>query len=139
MSIDKNNLTNFQRIFRNEKEVKQQTANGNSLPTTDPISSVFNAIHSLELPDQSPSKGGSAIVCNPLLLGSLSHDEAKGNTSTTNNRNNSSVSDSLNEKVSNTSIHIDQIFTDPNDQVRTNSIDQGISISSHKIKVIFYL
>lgn len=129
MPIDKNNLTNFQQIFRNEKEVKQQISNGNTPTTTDPTSSVFNAVHSLEVSEQPHSKSSknnkpslsTAIACNPLLLSSLSHEPIKSNTSTTNNRNNSSVSDSLNEKISNTSIHIDQIFTDPNDQVRKSA------------------
>ena len=88
---------------------------------------MFNAVHSLEVSGQSSSNpsenhqssiAAATIACNPLLLGSLSHDPSKGNPSNGNHWNHSSVSDSLNEKTSNTSIHIDQIFNNADDQVR---------------------
>lgn len=113
------------------------------MATTDPTSSsVFNAVHSLEVSDQphpnilkdnNRSIARATIACNPLLLGSLSHDQSKGNPSNVNHRNHSSVSDSLNEKTSNTSIHIDQIFKDVDDQV-SEQIDVRFDVKKKKKK-----
>jgi hypothetical protein len=136
--IDKNNLTNFQRIFRNEKDITQhvtQTTNGIS-PTDDQTSSsVFNVIHSVGTDEQidaskqqetnvhedyslkkcSPS--AAAIICNPLLLSQPSDDQPNVNAPNNGNCDTSTTSNSLNEGVFNSNMHINRMFGDAHDHV----------------------
>jgi hypothetical protein len=123
--IDKNNLTNFQRIFRNEKDLKQTNPQLNVPPT----SSVFDAIHSLNPTDQnnqqetndhsSKQRASSAteIASNPLLLSQPSYEQPKGNGSVNGNCNTSSKSNSLNEGVFHSSMHINRMFDDTHEHV----------------------
>jgi len=123
--IDKNNLTNFQRIFRNEKDLKQTNPQLNAPPT----SSVFDVIHSLNVPDQnnqpetndhsSKQRPSSAteIASNPLLLSQPSYEQPKGNDSVNGNCNTSSKSNSLNEGAFNSSMHINRMFDDTHEHV----------------------
>jgi hypothetical protein len=131
--IDKNNLTNFQRIFRTEKDITHhvtQTTNENSLTNDRPSSSVFNVIHSLDTSEQSDSNkqeenpssekhapSTTTIACNPLLLTLPSYEQSNANVSNIENCNTSSTSNSLNEGGFNSSMHINRIFDDTHDHV----------------------
>lgn len=122
--IDKSNLTNFQRVFRNEKDMKQQvsqTTNENSLANSPPTPSVFNAIHSLDVPEKTASNNlqekhslTAAIACNPLLLSITSYEQPTGNMT---NCNRSSGSNSLSEGVLNSTMHINRMFDGIHNQV----------------------
>jgi len=125
--IDKNNLTNFQRIFRTEKDITHhvtQTTNENSITNDQPSSSVFNVIHSLDKSEQSNSNNqeenqssATTIACNPLLLTLPSYEQSNANVSNIENCNTSSTSNSLNEGGFNSSMHINRIFDDTHDHV----------------------
>ncbi len=125
MPIDKNNLTNFQRIFRNEKDLKQTNPQSNVPPT----SSVFDAIHSLNPTDQNNQQetnnysaeqrpsSATEIASNPLLLSQPSYEQSKGNGSVNGNCNTSSKTNRLNEGVFNSSMHINRMFDDTHEHV----------------------
>jgi hypothetical protein len=125
--IDKNNLTNFQRIFRNEKDIKQQVSqvtNEISVVNVPPTPSVFNAIHSLDVPEniasinlQRKTPLTAGFACNPLLLSITSYEQSSINASNMATCNTSSASNSLNEEGSNLNIHINQMFDGAHDQV----------------------
>jgi hypothetical protein len=124
--IDKNNLTNFQRIFRNEKEITQ-TKNENSLTDGQPSSLIFNAIHSLDKPisidthkqdekylqenqlSDKRVRSTTAIACNPLLLTLPSYEPPNADASNMENCNTSTPS--LNQGV------FDTMFDDSHDHV----------------------
>ncbi|UJR29040.1 hypothetical protein I4U23_010255 [Adineta vaga] len=134
VSIDKNNLTNFQRIFRDVKDIPEYLRQKTNDSTDSNVqsgllstaSNVFNVIHSLDSNDRDKVKGSrsaSAIVCNPLLLSQQSDTSPNGND------NHSSVSNSLNEGTSNSTMNINKIFDDTNDDDHNDEkehlIDQG--------------
>ncbi|CAF1050788.1 unnamed protein product [Adineta ricciae] len=139
--IDKNNLTNFQRIFRNEKDIPKYTTQATTdnpitpdQPTTSAASSVFKAVHSLNVnksttlkePDNSKrkhSQTASAIVCNPLLLSQISDDSPTGNPLNLAGDQRSSMSNSLTDGTSNSNMNINQIFNNSNE--RTNDGDHN--------------
>jgi hypothetical protein len=134
--IDKTNLTNFQRIFSNEKDLTQ-TANGNGHRDPQP-SSVFEVVHSIASGDtaniglinqqdiingnissqhQQQSLVSTAIVCNPLLLTLPSYDQPIVNGSCNGNFHSSSNSISLNDGGFNSNMHINRMFGDTHDLV----------------------
>jgi hypothetical protein len=137
--IDKNNLTNYQRIFRNEKDIRQhmkQTTNEAPQTNGGPSSSsVFNVVHSLDTDDkmdankqqttnvqgESSSKeclpAATAMACNPLLLSQQSDDQPNGNAPNNENNNISSTSNSLNEGSVQSNLNINRIFDDANEHV----------------------
>ncbi|CAF0715508.1 unnamed protein product [Adineta steineri] len=132
--IDKNNLTNFQRVFRNIKDIPRhptQITNGNPDANGEPSSpSVFNAINSLNIDEKTnvneqqeftnTDKNSlekhvqlvTAMMCNPLLLSQPSDDQPNGNALNNGNCNTSSTSNSLNEGVFNSNMHINRMFDD---------------------------
>ncbi|CAF2496327.1 unnamed protein product [Rotaria sp. Silwood2] len=139
--IDKTNLTNFQRIFRNEKDLTR-TANGIGHRNTQTSSSVFEAIHSLGTGDtintieinpdqiihanghisfeqQTPSS--KTIIYNPLLLSIPSCDETVGNGICNGNYHNLTNSK---DTGFNSSMHIDRMFDDAEDHTKDDEHEQ---------------
>ncbi|CAF0795370.1 unnamed protein product [Adineta ricciae] len=131
--IDKTNLTNFQRIFQNEKDLAQ-TANGIGHRDTQTSSSVFEVIHSLspvdtikptesnqeypvhangQLPSEQHDALTASVICNPLLLSIPAYDQINGNGSVNGNlRTSSSNSTNLTDGGFNSSMHINRMFDD---------------------------
>jgi hypothetical protein len=134
--MDKNNLTNFQRIFRNENDIPSyatQITMDNSPPIGQATSSaIFHAIHSVNSTnqidqdtqqgarpqgEQSRKKYGAstaAVICNPLILGQPGDDPQNQGASNNDIRKNSN---SLNGGTSGSTMHINQIFGDTNEHV----------------------
>ena len=142
VSIDKTNLTNFQRIFLHEKDM-DQSANGNPFETAHSSRSVFEVIHALGSGDMTPmtevdpSKGTTAgrdtnllqsltaaipIVCNPLLLTIPGYEQASGNAYSAGTNQCSSASTSLYGGEFNSSMHINRMFDEGQEHVRVLSI-----------------
>lgn len=129
--MDKTNLTNFQRIFLNEKNLTQI---GHRDAQTS--ASVFEVIHALattndtintidmhqpnhhhhhsngNLPSEQTGPASTNLVCNPLLLNIPSYDPPIGNGSCNGNFHSSSTTNSLTEGGFNSSMHINRIFDD---------------------------
>jgi hypothetical protein len=97
-----------------------------------PTSSVFEVINSLNPGDQIDSNthqetndnssekrpsSATTFACNPLLLSLPSYEQPKTNGSTNGNCNTSSNSNSLNEGVFNSSMHINRMFDDTHEHV----------------------
>ena len=142
MTIDKSNLTNFQRIFHNEHDLAKlvaQVATGNlTVPShQETPSSVFEAIHALE-PNDRTSKhlGIGSVICNPLLL--ARHEQ---------NQSNADHLDQLSDRAStvstaagsNASMHIKDIFNDGNDHVSSEARSLRLLIRSKFLRRSVYL
>ncbi|CAF1087234.1 unnamed protein product [Rotaria sp. Silwood1] len=137
--IDKNNLTNFQRVFLNEKDLIHhvtQTKNTNTNTDTDinnqsSSSFIFENIHSLDVDkhdnsneqqeinsptDDSTEKhmqSPTAIGCNPLLVNvcdSESNNKSRANKQSHNSRNSCSSNE-----VSDSMMNINQMFGGTNE------------------------
>ncbi|CAF3995616.1 unnamed protein product [Rotaria sp. Silwood2] len=151
--IDKNNLTNFQRIFLNEQDIIHhvtQTKNGNTDINNQPSSLVFEHIHSIDADKHDNSnkqqeinshgndssekheQSSIAMACNPLLVSLLSDQSNNEKHSSKQNCNSSNTSLSSND-ISNSMMNINQMFDDTNDntidddhgQEQEHLIDQG--------------
>lgn len=123
--IEKTNLTNFQRIFLNEKSHDSPTQG-----RVRPEASVFEVIHSIEPTEDGPidnltetkdfhvnleqnlsaQSAPLPVVCNPLLLTVPSYDPTRAHLASMTNRQCSSTSTSLCEGEFNSSMHINRIF-----------------------------
>ncbi|CAF4395917.1 unnamed protein product, partial [Rotaria sp. Silwood2] len=133
--IDKNNLTNFQRIFLNEQDIIHhvtQTKNGNTDINNQPSSLVFEHIHSIDADKHDNSnkqqeinshgndssekheQSSIAMACNPLLVSLLSDQSNNEKHSSKQNCNSSNTSLSSND-ISNSMMNINQMFDDTND------------------------
>lgn len=149
--MDKTNLTNFQRIFLNEKNFTQI---GHRDAQTS--ASVFEVIHALattndtintidmhqpnhpngNLPSEQNGPASTNLVCNPLLLNIPSYDPPIGNGSCNGNFHSSSTTNSLTENGFNSSMHINRMFDDDDTSVHVRQKENpqtNISISSLKI------
>ncbi|CAM2712473.1 unnamed protein product [Rotaria socialis] len=130
--IDKTNLTDFQRIFLNEKDLRR-TANGIDHRNTQTSSSVFEVVHSITIGDtmdkieknqeqtvnidgsiqfEQPKCSSKTIMYNPLLLSIQSYDETMANGSYNGNYHNFSNLTSLKDGGFNSSMNIDRMFDD---------------------------
>lgn len=135
--IDKTNLTNFQRIFLNEKDLTR-TEHGIDHRNTQTSSSVFEVVHSLAIGDTINNVGSSqekvdcfdgniscgrqscsskAVIYNPLLLSIPSYDEAMANKACSGYYQNLSNLTSLKDGGFNSSMHIDKMFDDAQEHV----------------------
>jgi hypothetical protein len=136
--IDKTNLTNFQRIYLDEKGLTQ-TANGIGHRNTQTSSSVFEVIHSLAMGDsvntvetnqqKTVSQNGhipfeqqtalsAAVVCNPLLLSIPSYEQSPANGSCNGNyRSSSNNSSGSTDGGFNSSMHINRMFDEAQEHV----------------------
>ncbi|CAF3899413.1 unnamed protein product [Rotaria sordida] len=140
--IDKTNLTNFQRIFRNEKDLTQTAANGIGHRNTQTSSSVFEVIHSLgtcdtintieinqeqnmnvneHIPFEQQIPSMKTFICNPLLLSIPSCDETMENRICNGNYHNST---NLSDAGFNSSMHIDRMFDDVQDHTKEDEHEQ---------------
>ncbi|CAF2182887.1 unnamed protein product [Rotaria magnacalcarata] len=130
--IDKTNLTDFQRIFLNEKDLRR-TVNGIDHRNTQTSSSVFEVIHSITIGDttdtiekyqeqsvsingniqfEQPKCSSKTVIYNPLLLSIQSYDETMANGSYNGNYHNFSNLTSLKDDGFNSSMNIDRMFDD---------------------------
>ncbi|CAF4146405.1 unnamed protein product [Rotaria socialis] len=135
--IDKTNLTDFQRIFLNEKDLRR-TANGIDHRNTQTSSSVFEVVHSITIGDtmdkieknqeqtvnidgsiqfEQPKCSSKTIMYNPLLLSIQSYDETMANGSYNGNYHNFSNLTSLKDGGFNSSMNIDRMFDDAQEHV----------------------
>jgi hypothetical protein len=135
--MNKTNLTDFQRIFLNEKDLTQ-TTNGIDHRNTQTSSSVFEVIHSLGVGDsinnveanqqqnikpngiiplESQPSVTTALACNPLLLTMPHYDQSIGNGSFNGNCNSSSNSTNLTDGGFNSSMYINRMFDDAEEHV----------------------
>ncbi|CAF0931137.1 unnamed protein product [Rotaria sordida] len=148
--IDKNNLTNFQRIFHNEKDIIHhvtQTKNENTNINNQSSSFIFENIHSLDRDKhdnlnkqqetnihendslEQQQQSSTAIVCNPLLVNVHSNASNKKIRSNRQNCNNSNRSSSSNEGIANSFMDMNQMFGDTNE----NTIDDDHGQEEHLI------
>ncbi|CAF2743244.1 unnamed protein product [Rotaria sp. Silwood2] len=146
--IDKNNLTNFQRIFLNEQDIIHhvtQTKNGNTDINNQPSSLVFEHIHSIDADKHDNSnkqqeinshgndssekheQSSIAMACNPLLVSLLSDQSNNEKHSSKQNCNSSNTSLSSND-ISNSMMNINQMFDDTNDNFCLDGAGKKLSM-----------
>lgn len=164
--IDKTNLTNFQRIFLNEKGLTRPTNGDIGHQNTQTSSSVFEVIHSISPTDTllppapsdsqpvnhtidphslSPSMTATAaaVLCNPLLLSVPSYTQMGGNGSCNGISHSSSNSTNLTENGFNSSMHINRMFDDEQDsehlidEIRTENPSREMLNTSTPISSVY--
>ena len=139
--MEKTNLTNFQRIFLDEKNASC-TTDRNSYENGHQTASVFEVIHSLapadvatmndvnksdhtlvQLKDFTGSTSAPIpTVCNPLLLAIPSFDQTMRHGFSYDSHKLSDASHSLYEREFNSSMHINRMFDEIHEQVRNSFI-----------------